>query len=231
MELDVALAFGGGDEVAPVVVAEAAGHRARRAPGAPPRLAGVGTPRARPVSTTKPMSFAASASAKLVGHRGCRSPRPCARGRSWWCRRCAAPRLSAARGCPPSAHSESPSRLAQVAAYASRLFTSFIVLPSPSAPRWNDARPSGSRTCRTRRRLVVAADHEHEHAVLGAERAAGERRFDEVVAGRRQARAELLHHRRAVGREVDEDRARGRGGGPLVGDLAARPRVTAATAW
>jgi len=115
-------------------------------------------------------------------------------------------------GMPDFAAIDSPSRLTHVVVNAIRLFTSFMVLPSPSAPRCTNA-----RTERFEHRLHAAptassstADHEREHAVLCADRAAGERRLDEVVTGRRQARAELAHDLRAVGRQIDEDRARGR---------------------
>jgi hypothetical protein len=50
-------------------------------------------------------------------------------------------------------------------------------------------------------------------------RASGERRFHEEVPGARETRAELADDRRAVRREVDEDRPRRRGRRPLVGDL------------
>ncbi len=67
--------------------------------------------------------------------------------------------------------------------------------------------------------LVVTADHERQHAVLRADRAAGERRLDQVVTGRRQARAELADDLRAVRRQVDEHRRRRpRCVDPLVGD-------------
>ena len=54
--------------------------------------------------------------------------------------------------------------------------------------------------------------------LLGADRAAGQRRLDEVVTGRGEPRAELAHDLGTVGRQVDEHRTRRRGGRPLVGD-------------
>ena len=59
---------------------------------------------------------------------------------------------------------------------ARRLLISFIVVPAPTGPRWNVARPSRSSTGRQRRhRLVVAANHEHQRPVLRPRRPAGER--------------------------------------------------------
>ncbi len=43
-----------------------------------------------------------------------------------------------------------PSRLTHVVVKAIRLLSSFMVLPSPNAPTWKVARPSGSSTGRTR---------------------------------------------------------------------------------
>ena len=54
------------------------------------------------------------------------------------------------RSMPALAAIASASSETQVAAKASRLFTSFAVLPSPSGPTWKTARPSFWRSGRQR---------------------------------------------------------------------------------
>jgi hypothetical protein len=67
------------------------------------------------------------------------------------------------RSSPAAAASDSPSSDTQVHVNARRLFTSFMVVPAPTGPRWNVARPSRSSTGRQRaNRLVVATDHEDQ---------------------------------------------------------------------
>ena len=51
---------------------------------------------------------------------------------------------------PALVANDRPSRLTHVVVKAIRLLSSFMVLPSPSAPTWKVARPSGSSTGRTR---------------------------------------------------------------------------------
>ncbi len=66
---------------------------------------------------------------------------------------------------------------------ARRLLASFMVVPAPTGPTWNVARPElVEQRQAARHRVVVAADHEHQAAVLGADGSAGERCLHEVVA-------------------------------------------------
>ena len=112
---------------------------------------------------------------------------------------------------------------------AMRLLSSFIVLPSPSGPTWNVARPERLEHGEDPGDgLVVATDHEDEHPLLGADGPAGQRRLDEVMPGGGQALPELAH---AAGLLVDRStrigtgrRGAGPGGGHLGDDVRGRQR-------
>ena len=125
-----------------------------------------------------------------------------------------------ARGQPPC---DSASSDAQVQVKASRLLTSFIVVPVPTGPRWKVARPSWSSSGRhAGDRVVVAAHHEHERPALGADGAAGERGLHEVVAAGGEAGGDRLVARPGAW-------WRGRGGSTRARPRRPTPSATAAT--
>ena len=219
MEFDVALAFGGGDEVAPVVVAEAGGDgahehlehgRARRgrytqhAAGLDdePGVLGRQSERELRGAIARVDRLDHAVEVEVGDAVGTKDPdRLLHRD----------PRL----GCEREPFEADPSRgegdeaVHQLHGVPEAQGSEVHERPSERLQHGSDAR----------HRVVVAADHEREHPVLGSDRAAGERGLDQVVTGPLQSCAELAHHLGAVGREVDEDRAGGRGRDPLVGHL------------
>ena len=114
----------------------------------------------------------------------------------------------------------SPSRLTHVVVKAMRLLSSFMVLPSPSAPTWNVARPSGSSTGRTRATGSSSPPTMNTSIRFSAPMAPPVRGASTrwcPDAARRLA--ELAHDGRAVGGQVDEDGTRRGGAGPGRGDV------------
>ena len=102
---------------------------------------------------------------------------------------------------------------------ATRLLTASSCCRARAGRRGSVARPSGSSTDGRGDRLVVAADHEHEHAASRRRSAppvsgASTRWWPGGASRSPSARTDG----RAVGRQVDEHRARVRRAGPLVGD-------------
>ena len=106
----------------------------------------------------------------------------------------------------------------------------FATCPAPASPTWVTREPSTSKTGRARSTsAALAADHDRERPVAGADVAAGDRRVEEADAARRRLRGELAGQRRGDGAHVDHQGARARRGDRPVGtaeDLAER-RVVA----
>ena len=102
---------------------------------------------------------------------------------------------------------------------AMRLLSSFMVLPSPSGPTWNVARPSGSSTGQDTRPTgsssppTMNTSIRFSAPIAPPVSGASTRWWPE--AG--QPLPELAHDGRAVRRQVDEDGARRRRGRPGVG--------------
>ena len=101
------------------------------------------------------------------------------------------------RSAPAFAASARPSAIPSAITEPIRLFASFAISPWPIGPTWT-GRPSVSSTGRQRAyAAVVAPDHDRQRAGPRRDRAAADRRVEDVDAARREAARELLRRRPA----------------------------------